>query len=131
MIVALVGGVAWAETQTVATPPGQGAKVVAVMVPGSDGAVVYGNEKVDEHVLFNIRGEIEVNGEVAFHYDAHDTYTVTLEFRMEAGLWVVDTMIENGAGEPVYVRMAHPLERGMPAMITATGEKLISLAVAE
>jgi len=127
LIVALVGGVAWAETQAVATLPGQGATVVAVLVPGAAGAEVCGDEKGQEHVLFNIGGQVEVGGEVAVNYVADDTYTVTLVFRMEAGLWAVDTTIENGAGEAVFMQMGHPVHGGMPGMVFATGARVISL----
>ncbi|MHC4818588.1 MAG: hypothetical protein ACYTF8_11090 [Planctomycetota bacterium] len=89
--------------------------------------MVYGEDKVDEHVNFNIGGQIEVNGEIAGDYHAGDIYMVTLVFRMEADLWFVDTMIENSAGGLVCMQMGHPLEGAMPVMITATAGHVIFL----
>ena len=128
-IVALVGGVAWAETQVVATPRGQGVTVVvvAVLVPGSGGAEVWGDERADEHVRFNIGGQVVVDGEVTIGYEPDATYTVTLVFRMEAGRCIVDTTIQNEAGVAVFMQMGHPVDGGMPGMVSATGERVISL----
>ena len=95
MVVALVGGVAWAETQVVATPPGQGATVVAVLVPGPGGGEVCGDTKGDDHVKFNIGGDIVVNGEVCAGNDPHASYTVTFNYRHEMGLWLLDITVEN------------------------------------
>lgn len=126
LVVALVGGVAWADSQSVVVPPGEGATVVAVLVPGDGGLACVGPERGDEHVEFNVRGEIEVNGELAGPYDAAGEYTVTLVYRLELGAWVVDTTIENGEGL-VFVQLGHPVLMA-PEKVSASGEDVISLS---
>jgi hypothetical protein len=131
LVVALVGGVAWAETQVVATPAGQDVTVVAVLVPGPGGGEVCGDIKGEEHVNFSTGGDIVVNGEVCAGHAVHDTYTVTLTYRHEMGLVLLDITVENNdTGELVYMNVGHPVG-GMPGAVFATGEHVISLTAAQ
>jgi hypothetical protein len=129
LVVALVGGVAWADTQVVATPPGQGATVVAVLVPGPGGGEVCGDDKGEDHVEFSTGGDIVVNGEVCAGNDPNQTYTVSFTYRQEMGLWLLDIAVENNdLGEVVYMDVGHPIG-GMPGSVSATGEVISSLLV--
>ena len=126
LVVALVGGVAWAETQTVAAPPGPDVMVVAVLVPGEAGGEVYGDKKGDEHIEFNTGGDIVVNGEVCAGNDLNDTYSVTILYRNEMGLLLVEIMVLNDStGEMVYTGGHSAVE--VPRSFSASGEQLISL----
>lgn len=130
LVVALVGGVAWAETQVVATPPGQDVTVVAVLVPGPGGGAV-SDDKGDDHIQFSHGGDIVVNGEVCAGHSVHDTYTVTFAYRHEMGLVLLDITVENSdTGELVYMDVGHPVG-GMPGSVSATGEQVISLTAAQ
>jgi len=132
LVVALAGGVAWADSQSVAVPPGQGATVVAVMVPGPGGGGQVcsdGPIKGEDHIRFNIGGQIEVNGELTVPYVPAEEYTITLVFRLEMGAWVMDTTIENDAGV-VCIQMGHPVDM-LPSLISAAGEEVISLTASE
>ena len=129
LVVALVGGVAWAETQVVAAPPGSDVTVVAVLVPGAGGGEVCGDDKGDDHINFSIGGDIVVNGEVVCSgNDLGDTYTVTLHYRDEMGMSVLDISVHNDdTSEMVYMILGHPAG-GVPASFSATGEQIISLS---
>ncbi|MHC4133764.1 MAG: hypothetical protein ACYS0K_02145 [Planctomycetota bacterium] len=126
LVVALVGGVAWAETQVVPTPPGPDVTVVAVLVPGpGGGGEVCGDRKGDDHVMFNIGGDIVVHGEVCVGNDLNHTYTVTIRYR-DVGQWLDITVHNDDTSEVVYMDVGHP-GGGMPGSVSATGEQIISL----
>ncbi len=126
LVVALVGGVAWAETQVVATPPGPDVTVVAVLVPGAGGGEVCGDKKGDEHVNFNSGGDIEVNGEVCAGNDPEATYSVTIHYLQAMGMWFVEIMVHNDSAGPMVYMGGHPAGE-VPGSFSATGEQVILL----
>jgi len=126
LVVALVGGVAWAETQTVAAPPSPDVMVVAVLVPGAAGGEVCGELKGDDHINFNTGGDIVVNGEVYAGHNPNDTYVVTLIYRQDLGMMAVEiTVLNESTGQMVYMG-GHPAVE-MPRSFSASGEQVISL----
>lgn len=126
LVVALVGGVAWAETQIAALPHGPHVKVVAVLVPGPGGGEVCGDDRGDELVRFSIGGEVKAGGEVCGPYDPHGTYQVTLDYHEAGGGWMVEIVVEHvDTQELVYLgsdAIAAP-----PTSVSATGELVLSL----
>lgn len=126
LVVALVGGVAWAETQIAALPNSPHVKVVAVLVPGPGGGEVCGDHKGDDAIKFSIGGNVEAGGEVCGPYDPHGTYQVTLDYHETASGWMVEIVVENlDTQELVYLgseAIAAP-----PASVFATGELVLSL----
>ena len=126
LVVALVGGVAWAETQTVAAPPSPDVMVVAVLVPGEAGGEVCGDIKGDDHIDFNTGGDIVVNGEVYAGHNPNDTYVVTLIYRQDLGMMAVEiTVLNDSTGEMVYTGSC--AASAVPASFSASGEQIILL----
>lgn len=131
LVVALVGGVAWAETQVVATPLGQDVTVVAVLVPGPGGGEVCGDERGEDDIRFSVGGGIEAGGEVCGAYQPHETYRVTFKYFHVMGQWKVAITVENlDTQELVYLDSGASVE-AMPASVFAAGERVISLTAVQ
>ncbi|MHC4577370.1 MAG: hypothetical protein ACYTFD_03230 [Planctomycetota bacterium] len=132
-MVALVGGVAWAETQRIETPAGSGFVVVATLVPGAGGGEVYGvgDGMPDNDVRFSVGPGLEVNGQLFGAWEAQATYTVTMDYYQSGGQWYVDTEVRNDDTGLVEAQQAgYPLA-GRPTHATATGEVVITLTAEE
>jgi len=101
----LVAGIAWAlETETVATPGGNGFVVTAVVTPGSGGAEVYGpgGMRDDQEGCYSVRFEddwqLTVNGTSGPSFNPNAQYTVVGTFTKINGAWFVDTVVSDSNG---------------------------------
>jgi hypothetical protein len=126
-VVALAGGVAWADAQEVMAPPGPDVTVVAVLVPGPGGGEVCGDIKGDEFVDFNVGGGIRVHGEVLAGNNPEDAYSVTYRYRHELEQSRLDiTVVNETTGELVYLAMDIPVVEA-PSSFSANGAQVLSL----
>jgi hypothetical protein len=128
LVVALVGGVAWAESQSVAVPSGSDVTVVAVLTPGPGGGFVYADDKGVDDVQFSTGGVIIVNGEICTGNNPNHTYEVTLRYHYRGGQWLLDITVRNDTlSTVVYMDADEPIDV-KAAMVTAEGDFVHSLS---
>ena len=134
MTIAIAAGLAWAaETQSVSTPAGDSFTVTAVIVPGTAGAEVYGNdaEMEDDTVIFSVGFgddlQVDVNGTAFGGFDPVVQHTVTVSCRRVGGVWIADTTVVNDQTTQIVAQQVGYVMLDRPDEAVATAADVVSL----
>lgn len=134
-------GLAWAMvTRTEPVPAGNTFYAECELVPGADGAVVYGKKPssedplvgedwVDFSIGFESDGTIDVNGETGPDYGAYSEYRLEIDGYKSASTWYVTTRILDRATNDLLFTQQSYAMAGKPEDIVAKAKSIALLIV--
>ena len=126
-------GTAWAASQSVAIPAGNSFEVTAVIVPGTNGAEVFGiigeiiDDQIDLSVGVDTAGGLTINGMPMGTVSTGHRIQVDFSGELQGGEWFADITVTDLDDEMVVAVVNDHQMNGQPTTATAEAEQVLSL----